>query len=98
MDEPKPHPAVEAVRARALALLKPGKRYGIANDPDTFAHGKTRQAVLIGIATRAGSIVLAIDMKEWKNLDDLPAEMILEFVGCTRPGAYELAKIAKSNA
>ena len=98
MDELLLHPAVEAVRARALASFKPGNRYSLASDPDTFARGKKRQSVLIGIATSAGSIVLAIDMSEWTNLADLPAEMILEFVGCTRPDAYELAKIAKSKA
>ena len=92
------HPAVEAVRAKALTQLKPGNRYAFATDPHTFARGKTRQSVLIGIATRAGSIVLAIDMNEWTNLADLPAEMLLEFIGCTRPDAYELATVAKKAA
>ena len=94
----EPHPAVEKVRAKALALYKPGNRYSFASDPDTFAHSKKRQSVLIGIAVPSGSIVMAIDVSEWTNLDDLPAEMILEFIGCTRPTSYELAKIAKSNA
>lgn len=93
-----PHPAVEAVRARAIKFLKPGNSYGIAADTTTFAHGKTKQSVLIGIATRAGSIVMAIDMSEWVNLEDLPAEMILEFIGCTRPTAHELATVAKKLA
>ena len=90
-----PHPAVEAVRAKALAQLKPGNSYAFAADPNTFARGKTRQSVLIGIATRAGSLVMAIDMEEWVNLEDLPVEMILEFIGCTRPTAHELATAAK---
>lgn len=97
-DAPEPHPAVAAVRARALAALKPGNQYAFATDPTTFAHGKTKQSVLIGIATSRGSIVMAIDMAEWVSVQDSPAEMILEFIGCTRPTAHELATVAKKVA
>lgn len=91
-----PHPAVEKVRAKALAALKPGDRYAIANDPYTFAKGK-RPSVLIGIATRRGSIVMAMDMADWLHPEELAATMMLEFIGCKPASAMEKAVEAKKS-
>lgn len=75
-----PHPAVERVRAKALALWRPGNRYSIATDPNTFARGK-RPSVLIAIATASESIVLAMDVADWMDPAEMAAVMIMEFVG-----------------
>lgn len=83
-----PHPAVERVRAKALALWRPGNRYSIATDPNTFAALKPealaagrKPAVLIAIATEKESIVLAMDVDDWLDPAELAAVMIMEFVG-----------------
>lgn len=91
-----PHPAVEQVRARALALLGPHDRYAFASDPDTFGHGKTKQSVLIGIATRHGSLVMAMDASDWMDPEELACTMMLEFVGCKPATAMEKAVEAKA--
>jgi hypothetical protein len=87
------HAAVQAVGAKALAALagSPGTKRAFAVDAYTFANFK-QPAVLIGIAIPQGSCVLAMDMAEWVNLDDMPIEMMLEFSGLTRPTPFEKAK------
>lgn len=81
-------PAVEAVRARALALLRPQDRYAVATDTHTYSRTtKAPPAVLIAIVTqRKGvveSIVLAIDASEYDATASDPgaAVMIAEFLG-----------------
>ncbi len=63
--------AVEAVRARAIALLLEGDRQlALASDAQTYARGKV-PAVLLAIARPTGSVVLAIDASEFNGLDVL---------------------------
>ena len=87
--------AVEAVRAKALALWKPGMKYAIATDPNTYGRGK-RPSVLVAIVTRHGSVVIAMDNTDWVDPDETAAEMMLEFIGCTRPTVLEKAVEAKA--
>lgn len=84
------NPAVEAVRAKALAVWHPGQRYAFHADPHTYANGK-KPAVLLAIVTRAGSLVLALDMAEWNSPGEHAVEMILEFIGLEKPTAMERA-------
>lgn len=84
------HPAVTAVRTKALGFFKPNDKYAIANDPYTFARGK-KPAVLLAIVTRKGSLVLAVDETDWLDKQEMVAVMMLEFMGCTPPTAMEKA-------
>jgi hypothetical protein len=97
LNQPTANPAVEAVRAKALAAWKPGLKYAFATDPNTYGRGK-RPSVLIAIVTRAGSIVVAMDNTDWVDPTEPAAEMILEFIGCTRPTVIDTATAAKAAA
>lgn len=57
------HPAALAVRQRAEALLG-DRQLALATDTDTWPSGP-KAAVLLAIARPHGSIVLAIDAREW---------------------------------
>lgn len=59
--------AVEAVRAKAIALLVPGLKLALATDADTFARGK-RPSVLVAIARPEYSVVVAIDASEYDGV------------------------------
>jgi hypothetical protein len=59
--------AVEAVRARAIALLEENGELGVATDALTYARS-AKPGVLVAIARWRYSVVLAIDAAEYDGL------------------------------
>jgi len=91
--------AVEAVREKALVAWRRDKtqRFSFQCDAYTYANGK-RPSVLVAIATKAGSVVMAADMADWLDPQETMVEMILSFMGLKSADPTAMQKAVEQKA
>lgn len=86
---PDEHPAVVALRDRAVKRQKAtGHALTFYTDATTFARGK-KPAVLVALANRCSSMVLAIDAAEFDYNEQIAMANLFGFPDQPPPNALE---------